>query len=57
MQIFTDIIARELQLPTEGIANTIQLLDEGCTIPFIARYRKARTGGLTDQQVAEISIT
>ena len=56
MQIFTDIIARELQLPTEGIANTIQLLDEGCTIPFIARYRKERTGGLTDEQVAEISI-
>ena len=56
MNIFTDIIARNLQFPSEGIANTMQLLDEGCTIPFIARYRKERTGGLTDEQVAEISI-
>lgn len=56
MNIFTDIIAKELQLPSARIANTIQLLDEGCTIPFIARYRKERTGGFTDEQVTEINV-
>ena len=55
MNVFTKIIARELQLPQEGVENTLKLLDEGCTIPFISRYRKERTGGLDEVQIAKIS--
>lgn len=55
MNIFTNIIAKELQLPVSGIDNTLQLLDEGCTIPFIARYRKERTGGLGDIKITDIA--
>ena len=35
--------------------NTLKLLDEGCTIPFISRYRKERTGGLDEVQITAIS--
>ena len=55
MNIFTKIIARQLSLPQEGVENTLKLLDEGCTIPFISRYRKERTGGLDEVQIAHIS--
>ena len=53
--IYTDLIARELQLPARGVAGTLQLLDEGCTIPFISRYRKERTGALDEVQIAASS--
>ena len=46
------IISKGLGLPSEAIANTLNLLDEGCTIPFIARYRKERTGGLDEVKIA-----
>lgn len=52
---YIELIARELQLPKRGVDNTLQLLDEGCTIPFISRYRKERTGGLNEVQIAAIS--
>ena len=55
MNIFAQIIAKELQLPQEGVENTLKLLDDGCTIPFISRYRKERTGGLDEIQIAKIS--
>lgn len=55
MNIFTKIIAGELQLPQQGVENTLKLLEEGCTIPFISRYRKERTGGLDEVQIAKIS--
>ena len=55
MNIFTKIIARQLSLPQDGVENTLKLLDEGCTIPFISRYRKERTGGLDEVQIAAIS--
>ena len=55
MNIFTDIIARELSLPKDNVESTLKLLDEGCTIPFISRYRKERTGGLDEVQIAAIS--
>ena len=55
MNIFTKIIARQLSLPQDGVENTLKLLDEGCTIPFISRYRKERTGGLNEVQIAQIS--
>ena len=44
-----------LQLQTRSVENTLELLKEGCTIPFIARYRKERTGTLDEVQIAAIS--
>lgn len=49
------IIAKKLMLPEKQVENTIVLLNEGCTIPFIARYRKERTGSLDEVQIAAIS--
>ena len=48
-------LSEKLQLPMRNVQNTIELLDEGCTIPFIARYRKERTGSLDEVQIAAIS--
>ena len=53
--IIAKIIAQCLQLGTEAVINTLTLLNEGCTIPFISRYRKERTGGLDEVQIAAIS--
>ena len=53
--IFAKLIAQDLGLSLEVVANTLSLLDEGCTIPFISRYRKERTGGLDEVQIAAIS--
>lgn len=55
MNIFTDKIARELQLAAPQVDNVLQLLDEGCTIPFIARYRKERTGSMDEVRIQQIS--
>jgi uncharacterized protein len=55
IKIFTRLIGAELHLPERGIENTLKLLEEGCTIPFISRYRKERTGGLDEVQIATIS--
>ena len=49
-----NIIADELKLNPVQIKNTIRLLDEGNTIPFIARYRKEHTGSLDEQQLRKI---
>lgn len=43
------IIADELKIKKEQAKATIELIDEGCTIPFIARYRKEKTGALNDE--------
>ena len=51
---FHQIIAKELRLADEQVARTIQLLEEGATIPFISRYRKERTGGLDEIQIGAI---
>ena len=53
--IIAKLIAQSLQLGTEAVINTLTLLNEGCTIPFISRYRKERTGGLDEVQIAAIS--
>ena len=53
--IFAKLIANALQLQEKAVANTLTLLEEGCTIPFISRYRKERTGGLDEVQIAAIS--
>ena len=52
--VFTPIIAKQLALPEKNVDNTLALLDEGCTIPFISRYRKERTGGMNEVQIAQI---
>ena len=49
------IIAQKLGLKEQYVANTVALLQEGSTIPFISRYRKEATGGMTDIQVAQVS--
>lgn len=55
MNIFTKRIAALSRLPEQGVDNTLTLLEEGCTIPFISRYRKERTGGLDEVQIAQIN--
>ena len=55
IKIFTRLISTELHLPEHSVENTLKLLDEGCTIPFISRYRKERTGGLDEVQITAIS--
>ena len=46
-----DILKKEFNLRDEQINNTIKLIDEGNTIPFIARYRKEVTGGLSHEDL------
>ena len=41
-------LAAEFKLKASQVEKTVQLIDEGNTIPFIARYRKEATGGLSD---------
>ncbi|MGL4656213.1 MAG: Tex family protein [Sarcina sp.] len=43
------IISKELGISLKQVESVIEMLDEGNTVPFIARYRKERTGGLTDE--------
>ncbi len=50
-----EIIAQRTGLKVVYIQNTIALLLEGATIPFISRYRKEATGGMTDVEVAEVN--
>jgi uncharacterized protein len=47
-------ISAELQLPSGKVKTTMELLDEGNTIPFIARYRKEMTGELDENQLRDI---
>ena len=53
--ILAGLIARQLKIAENRVTGTLALLDEGATIPFIARYRKERTGGLDEVQIAAIS--
>ena len=55
IKIFTKLISTELHIQEHAVENTLKLLDEGCTIPFISRYRKERTGGLDEVQITAIS--
>lgn len=55
MNIFTPIISERLGIGASQVDATLGLLDEGCTIPFISRYRKEATGNLDEVQVAAIS--
>ena len=49
MDKIVNIIASELNIKTTQVESTIKLIDDGNTIPFIARYRKEATGGLSDE--------
>ncbi len=53
--VFSCLIANLLGIGEKYVAATLSLLEEGCTIPFIARYRKERTGSLDEVQIAAIS--
>ncbi len=55
MEKIIKIISEELGIKKEQVENTIKLIDEGNTIPFIARYRKEVTGGLSDEILRELS--
>ena len=54
---FNTLISKSLNISEKQIANTIKLLDEGATIPFISRYRKEMTGALDEVQIASIHDT
>ena len=47
-------ITQNTQLPQKGVESTVALLNEDCTIPFISRYRKERTGNLDEVQIGAI---
>ena len=49
------IIARELSIYPQQVVKTMELLDAGNTVPFIARYRKEATGSLLDEQVRQVA--
>lgn len=51
----TYVIAKELGAREAQVVAAIELLDEGATVPFIARYRKERTGGLDDTQLRQLA--
>ncbi len=54
MELFHKMISGLLGIPERQISNTLRLLDEGATIPFISRYRKEGTGGLDEVQIEQI---
>ena len=53
MQNITTLLTKQTKLKKEHITNILKLLDEGSTIPFIARYRKEMTGGADDEVLRE----
>ena len=55
METIIQILARELERPEQHIENIITLLDEGNTVPFIARYRKELHGAMDDQLIRELA--
>ncbi|MGI6046620.1 MAG: Tex family protein [Petrimonas sp.] len=54
MSIIHQLISKQLNLSFKSVQNTIALLDEGATIPFISRYRKEVTGALDEVQISDI---
>ncbi len=54
MIVFEDIIAQRTGIPVRQVKNTVELLEEGATIPFISRYRKEHTGSLDEVKITEI---
>ncbi|WP_281521619.1 Tex family protein [Dubosiella newyorkensis] len=54
MQEILKILTNDLGLPSKNIQAVLDLLQEGATIPFIARYRKEKTGNMNEDQIKEI---
>ena len=54
MSVFYDTVAKELKIKAHQVENTIKLLDEGATVPFVARYRKELTGDLDETGIRDI---
>lgn len=54
MSLINETIAKELNIRESQVEATVKLIDEGNTIPFIARYRKEVTGGLSDEILREL---
>ena len=54
MEKIINKIAEELNIKPAQVENTVKLIDEGNTIPFIARYRKEVTGGLSDEILRDL---
>lgn len=52
-----EAVAQRTGLPLKGVSATIELLDEGATVPFISRYRKERTGSFDEVQVRSVEST
>lgn len=52
----TEYLCKQLNLREKQVEAVLELLDEGATIPFIARYRKERTGSLDEEQIREIEL-
>ena len=47
-------IATEFQLNIKNVEGAVKLLDEGATVPFIARYRKEQTGAMSDEDLRKL---
>lgn len=54
LETYIKLIAKSLQIPVKSVKNTIELLNEGATVPFISRYRKEMTGSLDEVQIGDI---
>ena len=54
MQNMINLIAEELKIKQAQVESAVKLIDEGNTIPFIARYRKEATGGLSDEVLRDL---
>ncbi|PWD98590.1 Tex family protein [Marinilabilia rubra] len=54
MQTISTLVAEQTGISFQQVRNTIELLDEGATIPFISRYRKERTGSLDEVAIASV---
>ena len=56
MEKIINKIAEELNVKSTQVENAVKLIDEGNTIPFIARYRKEATGGLSDEILRDLGL-
>lgn len=55
MTSINETIAKELKIKVTQVNSVVEMMDEGSTVPFIARYRKEKTGGLDDEQLRALS--
>ena len=55
MDHIIELLSRELDRPAQHVENIVRLLDEGNTVPFIARYRKELHGAMDDQLIRQLA--